>query len=184
MVTYPVPKGAILDASENMLTAQALRGQLNFSRNWTNHRLTILTGAEVRQVKNEGSGSRVYGYDDAILTSVPVDYVTRFPTYIRGTKTTIPNGESFAATLNRYISYYGNLAYTTFLWKRNFLLHWGKYVPPRITISPDGLLIGIAEINAVRLATMTELYSSGRSTKPGMLSWEEICFLQKPMCFL
>ena len=42
----------------------------------------------------------------------------------------------------------------TFLWKRNFLLHWGKYVPPRITISPDDLLIGIAEINAVRLATI------------------------------
>ncbi|SDD77276.1 hypothetical protein [Niabella drilacis] len=42
----------------------------------------------------------------------------------------------------------------TFLWKRNFLLHWGKYVPPRITISPDDLLIGIAEINAIRLATI------------------------------
>lgn len=42
----------------------------------------------------------------------------------------------------------------TLLWKRNFLLHWGKYVPPRITISEDGLLIGIAEINAIRLATI------------------------------
>lgn len=40
------------------------------------------------------------------------------------------------------------------LWKRDFSLHWDKYVPPRISINPNGLLIGIAEINTIRLATI------------------------------
>ncbi|MBZ4190449.1 SusC/RagA family TonB-linked outer membrane protein [Niabella beijingensis] len=111
-VTYALPPGAILNTSQATLTAQALRGQLSFLKTWAKQRLAMLAGAEVRQVKNEGSENRTYGYNDDILTTTPVDYVTRFPTYIRGTKALISNGEGFSSTLNRYISYYGNLAYT------------------------------------------------------------------------
>jgi TonB-dependent starch-binding outer membrane protein SusC len=112
VVTNIVPSGAVLDLSGSRQTAQALRGQLNFSKRWKNHDIVALAGAETRQVKNESNAYRTYGYNDAILTFSNTDYVTRYPTFVRGNLAVIPNNQSFATTDNRYVSYYGNASYT------------------------------------------------------------------------
>jgi hypothetical protein len=68
--------------------------------------------AETRQVLREGDSYRTYGYNDDILTFTPVDFVSYFPTFIQGDLATIPNGQDFSSTLNRYVSYYSNAVYT------------------------------------------------------------------------
>lgn len=117
VVTNMVPSGSILDLSESKQSAQALRGQLNFSKRWKDHDVVALAGAETRQVKNENNTYRTYGYSDDILTFSNVDYVTRYATFVRGNLAVIPNNQSFGSTDNRYISYYGNASYT---WRNNY----------------------------------------------------------------
>lgn len=42
----------------------------------------------------------------------------------------------------------------TLLRERNFLLRWGKYVQPKIAASRDGIILGISEMNSVRVMTI------------------------------
>ena len=111
-VTYIVPNGAIYDLMQSEQTAQAARGQINFSKQWGNHDVVAITGTEVRQIKNESNGGRTYGYNHDILTYTPVDYVTMYPGFVENNMTVVPNGQSFSATNNRFVSYYSNAAYT------------------------------------------------------------------------
>lgn len=110
-VSHNIPKGGILDLSENSLESYDVRGQINFNKSWFQNDITAIIGAEVAQVKGNGHSYTTYGYDDDILTYDNVDFASYYPTLI-GYGGFIPSGRDFSGTLNRTISVYGNAAYT------------------------------------------------------------------------
>lgn len=110
--TNPIPYGGILNLGNSAITSHSGRGQLNFNRDWKQHRIYAIAGAEVREIDNFKNASRLYGYDNEVLNSqLMIDYVTRFPTLPRNTAT-IPTGTTpLTNQLDRYVSYYGNASY-------------------------------------------------------------------------
>lgn len=111
-VDYAVPRGGILDASHSTLQSHNLRGQLQYDRRWKKHQLSALTGGEVRNSTPESNSFRAYGYNDELGTSVNVDLVNPYPTFITGSSGFIPNGTGFSGNTNRFLSSYLNAAYT------------------------------------------------------------------------
>lgn len=112
IVNYIVPLGSILYQSHNSLEAQNFRGQLNFSRSWRDQNLVAILGSEIRQTKNDGNADNTYGYNDDVLTVSNIDFVNPYPTFINGYPQYIPNSLSFSGTFNRFVSLFGNAAYT------------------------------------------------------------------------
>lgn len=112
VVNYAVPLGSILYKGESSLDAQNFRAQLNYSKSWRRQNVTAILGSEIRQGKNDGSNYNVYGYNDDLLTYANVDFVNPYPTYVTGYPQYIPNNMSFSGTLNRYVSLFGNAAYS------------------------------------------------------------------------
>lgn len=111
-VMYPVPKGGIADFATNTTTANNLRAQLTYNHAWGDNEITALAGYENRQTRMQGNSHRVYGYDNDILTTVPVDLVNIYPSYVTGDEFYVPDNSGVDETLNRFISYFANAAYT------------------------------------------------------------------------
>lgn len=112
VVTYIVPRGGILISSNSRQETHNLRGQLNYHTIFKQHELTAIAGAEIRNAKGNSSSSRSYGYNPVILTYSPVDYVNQYPSYVSGALGQVPNDQDFGGTVNRFVSFYGNAAYT------------------------------------------------------------------------
>lgn len=110
--TYKVPKGGILDNSNNLLEAHNSRAQLNYTNTWQQHQLTGVAGADIRETKNSANAYRTYGYNNDILTYGNVDYTITHPVLVTGFPSFIPNAGSMGGNLNRFVSVYTNLAYT------------------------------------------------------------------------
>ncbi|HTN08704.1 SusC/RagA family TonB-linked outer membrane protein [Agriterribacter sp.] len=110
--TYGVPPGAMLGLSHSSVTSHNFRGQLNYDNRWGKHAITAIAGTETRQIVNKSNGNTIYGYNNDILTYTPVDYSNVKPTFITGWGSFIPDGISINETMNRFVSFYGNAAYT------------------------------------------------------------------------
>lgn len=110
-VTYKVPIGGVLDLSGSLLQSQQLRGQLNFNRSWGRQEITAITGGEIRHLNNSGTSSRIYGYNDDILTFGNVDYSTSYPSFVTGTSSFIPGKSSLNDRTNRFLAAYLNASY-------------------------------------------------------------------------
>lgn len=109
-----INEGAILDDLSEKLSTHNLRLQLNYSNKILNDRqLDFLIGAEVRERLSEGSGFRLYGYNDRILTAQSdVDFASRFP--VRpASSLRIPMGYNnrLSGTIDRYFSVYANVGF-------------------------------------------------------------------------
>ena len=113
-IRYPVPRGAILDNNTGNLTAWNFRSQLNFNKRIALHTITALAGWEVREINRDDNGNRKYGYDEEThVFDKLVDYQTLFELNPRrNIKFTVPNGDSYLGVIYRFLSYYGNFAYT------------------------------------------------------------------------
>lgn len=113
---YPVPQGGILQQGENVLTTWNFRSQLNFNHSWMQHSITAIAGIETKQVTSNGNSSQKYGFDPETNSFArTVDYATSFnlnPTPYSGTSPVWNDFEALTGTINRYVSYYGNAAYT------------------------------------------------------------------------
>lgn len=109
---YNIPKGAIFDNENESLVIQNIRGQVNYNKQWKDQEVSILAGAEYRQIKGENNSSRAYGYDPSILTQGTMDYKTKFPDYFTNSQSQIPSGNGFGETTNLNVSIYGNAAYS------------------------------------------------------------------------
>lgn len=107
-----VPPGSILDYYFDAVVANNTRGQINFFRTGHKHTLSAIAGGEIRQINKTGNANTVYGYNDNILTTANVDFVNWYPSYSGGYYSNIPNGLSLDDQLNRFVSVYGNAAYT------------------------------------------------------------------------
>lgn len=114
-VTYKIPIGSILDASNGNIKTNNLRTQLGFNKTFLKHQLSAIAGGEVREIKTDQNYNRFYGYDDDILTSANVDQTIAYPTFIKqsffSSTAFIPSWKGFSGQLNRFISFYSNAAY-------------------------------------------------------------------------
>ncbi|AZB25261.1 MULTISPECIES: SusC/RagA family TonB-linked outer membrane protein [Flavobacteriales] len=110
-LTYNVPKGAILDKTNSQLHINNFRGQLNFNRGFGKHQVSAILGSEVRDSNSQSSNNRYYGYDPNNLSFGMVDLSKRFPIIAGGTAF-IDNLNSLRESTNRFVSVYGNAAYT------------------------------------------------------------------------
>ncbi|NCT73965.1 MAG: SusC/RagA family TonB-linked outer membrane protein [Chitinophagaceae bacterium] len=108
-----IPIGDILDISQSNLNAWNARAQLNFDKSLDKqHSVTMIGGAELREVSNKLRQSRIYGYNSDILTYSNVDYLTQFPLYGNLGNSAIPNGINLAETKSRFVSLFSNAAYS------------------------------------------------------------------------
>ncbi|RZM20861.1 MAG: SusC/RagA family TonB-linked outer membrane protein, partial [Pedobacter sp.] len=109
----PIPLGGIVDGTRTDTEVQNLRGQLSYDRQWGEHELTGIMGAEVRMQDVIRNGNRLYGYDELHATYAIVDYLTPYKRYVSSAYTAlIPNVDSEQQLADRSRSYFSNLAYT------------------------------------------------------------------------
>lgn len=110
-ITYIVPKGGILTASSGINSSYTSRAQVNFDPTWGKHSLVSVAGAEIRQVRNDGTQFTAYGYSEDPLLAATVDFRNRYPHLILGSQQSIPGSPAFGSTVYRFVSYYTNLSY-------------------------------------------------------------------------
>lgn len=113
-LTRNIPYGGILDRSVSDLNAYAIRGQLNYQKQFAqNHELYAIAGTELRQSELNTSSYRAYGYDADLLTTQQTDLINAYPTYdgLLGTLN-IPVSNNDANRNNRFVSLFANAAYT------------------------------------------------------------------------
>jgi TonB-dependent starch-binding outer membrane protein SusC len=111
-IRYPVPLGGILDQPLAELEGHTGRAQVNFNHIWQRHRVSMIGGFEVKQLEQKINENRLYGYNDEVITSTAMDYVTRFPTNPAGTLTAVTYPRAVTNLLDRFLSYYANGSYT------------------------------------------------------------------------
>ncbi|WP_192349407.1 SusC/RagA family TonB-linked outer membrane protein [Algoriphagus sp. Y33] len=112
-LSTPIPGGSRFSHNTGKSYSHNLRANLAYSLKKDFHRLNALGGWEMRDVQGYGDGMVYYGYDDATGLSSPVDNITRFPQYHNpGSRLVIPYDGSHSGTVDRYVSYFANAAYT------------------------------------------------------------------------
>ncbi len=112
---FPAPKGGIRDVGSKEIISHQARVQLNFNKQWSNvHEVSAMTGWEIRDVANKGNGNRYYGYQrDGARVVSSVNYESEYPQYDNPySRSRISGGESVSESLDRFLSYYGNISYT------------------------------------------------------------------------
>ncbi|SIT94053.1 SusC/RagA family TonB-linked outer membrane protein [Pontibacter indicus] len=109
---YRVPVGGILVVSEELIQSQSGRAQLGFNRTWGAHGISAIAGAEARQASTSGHGQRFFGFDENNLTFGQIDPVNFYPLITNGRTSTIQPAQHIRGMENRFLSVYGNAAYT------------------------------------------------------------------------
>lgn len=160
--TYPIPKGGIQDLTNADLSSSALRGQLNYNRDWEKHAVSFIGGEEFRELKNNSGTFRNYGYDNDLLTTAPVAYTVAYPNYVTKSSAVIPYVNTLSQTLNRFVSFYANGAYT----------YLGKYTFSGSMRRDGSNLFGV-ETND----KWTPLWSAGLSWEVSKEAFYKISFL-------
>lgn len=111
------PEGGILEFGNNKQVAHQGRAQIDFKLNdKPNHSIYALIGVEASKRKSRNFTDVLYGYDEEKMTyATQVDYFNRYQTYNNlGSTSFIPSNLSRNRTNNRYVSLFGNGAYTLF----------------------------------------------------------------------
>jgi len=111
-VSRIIPWGAVYDNSTSVLTAQNLRAQLGYTKQWAAHGLDVLAGYEIGDRNTVGQSNRAYGYDEDRLTSALLNYNTLYPNFVTKATGFIPQNAGFSSRTNRFVSAYANMAYT------------------------------------------------------------------------
>lgn len=109
---FPIPKGGIMDISNSTLISQNIRWQLNYNREWAKNSIVFLAGAEMRDLKSQGTGLRYYGYNDLLGTYSNVNYAESFRNFVNGYQSFIESNQALSENLNRFVSLFANAAYT------------------------------------------------------------------------
>jgi TonB-linked SusC/RagA family outer membrane protein len=118
IVKYIVPLGGIRTLNNSNVESQTARGQLNFNKSWNEQDVSIIAGAETRQVKNYSNGNTLYGYYADPLTSATVDMFNIYPNFITGNSATISNNASLSNIVDRFVSTYAN---GSFMFKKRYI---------------------------------------------------------------
>ena len=114
-VVYNLPEGDIYYSEEQVTNAYNFRQQLNVNKMFGDlHSLTWILGQEMRNTKIEYSNETLYGYDDDLLTSQPIDevFLTNGFTGLMNTRGYFSQPRGRSELVNRFVSFYTNVAYT------------------------------------------------------------------------
>lgn len=104
------PYGDILSTDYSRQRNQTFRGQLNYSKKIKEVELNSIAGFEVRENSRNSNSFTFYGYDDEVLTArQQLDYLTYYQVRPVSTSTIPFPGYSLSSTIDRYLSYYGNI---------------------------------------------------------------------------
>lgn len=111
---YNIPKGAIRTQGISNLISYNLRGQLDYKKIFGNHYVSVISGAEMREVETINAGNfTVYGYIEEPLSMASVNYATNYRTLIGGTVLRIPGTPGIGTRLtNRFVSLFSNAQYS------------------------------------------------------------------------
>lgn len=115
VLSYPVPKGGILDLGNLDRNVHNFRAQVNYQQTiGSNHEIAGIAGYEISDTHVVNNQNRLYGYNSTNALNKPVDYMTGFPvsTSIFGNTEQIPFSDKETDLTDRYISYYSNASYT------------------------------------------------------------------------
>ncbi len=110
-VNYIIPPGAIVTVGDNTLSSWNFRGQLNFNKRWLVHKVSMMVGAEAREVKGDGESRTQYGYKDNPVTYANLDLKNNYPNFITGAYQQIGLNPSLVKTNNRFVSFFSNFFY-------------------------------------------------------------------------
>lgn len=113
--TFNIPYGNIYFTSNNITRAYNFRQQLDFNKTFADkHEVTALVGTETRENKNNYENRTLYNYDPDLMTYSLIDQVglsSMGSIWGWGSFTT-QNTAYLLELVNRYVSFYGNAAYT------------------------------------------------------------------------
>lgn len=108
-LTYPVPRGGILNRSQGSAVSHSARTQLDFNKKLGDFTLSTLGGAELKTLDSRGFSDRYYGYNPDLAASQVVDYLTPFPRFTNPNATDrIPFVENQSILADRFYSLYAN----------------------------------------------------------------------------
>jgi len=109
---YNIPYGGTYYIAQSLNTEYALRGQLSLNKAFlSNHHINALVGTEIRQAYAKSDNSTRYGYDQDANTFGAVNPTVYNMTMYGYTQQLGNNLSGIGETRNRYLSYYGNVAY-------------------------------------------------------------------------
>lgn len=113
VIDRPVPEGQIEEQTRQQQLAHNGRIQVNYQHDRGMHSLAALAGFEAREVVTAASAHTLYGYNDELLTSQPVNFNTRFTTFPYNNGNFISGAPVNASYLtDRFASYFANGSYT------------------------------------------------------------------------
>jgi TonB-linked SusC/RagA family outer membrane protein len=114
VLTFPVPRGGILDLETGRSVNHDGRLQANYNAVFGGrHEISAIAGYEVQSLQVTGNAFRAYGYDAEHATMQPVDGINYFGFYDNpAAGNTIPLEQSASDATDHYLSYYANAAYT------------------------------------------------------------------------
>jgi len=109
-----IPLGGLNRVSDNNLTSQTFRGQLNFDKSWGGvHEVNAIAGAEVTSSDASYIFNQYWGYNDETKTyNNQMDLVTPVPTYWYQGTGLIPMETYFSDNNHRTTAQFINAAYT------------------------------------------------------------------------
>ena len=109
----PVPVGSIFSTSARGTTDNTFRAQATYGVSFDDkkHNIDAIAGYEARKQVTEFNRDRKYGYDDQSLIFTQPNLNTLYEDAIFGGQRLINDGETIIYNENRFLSYYGNVAY-------------------------------------------------------------------------
>jgi TonB-dependent starch-binding outer membrane protein SusC len=112
-LSFPIPRAGRLNQRVTNSLSHNLRASVAYSLRKEDHEINALGGWELRDLQTNSDQALYYGYDDVRGLSTPVDYISQFRLYQNpGNLQTIPYQGTHAGLVDRYVSYFGNAAYT------------------------------------------------------------------------
>jgi TonB-linked SusC/RagA family outer membrane protein len=112
-LSFPIPRGGIMDEFVNSYEAHNIRFQLNYDHAFSpENQLNALAGWELRDVEGRVDRTRLYGYDPDKHTGEKVEYNELYLQYYSPTVARIPFQDQHYTTSDRFLSYYANASYT------------------------------------------------------------------------
>src|SRR5699024_7956259 len=109
---YPVPVGGILNQRNSYLNSHRGRVQINYDNRWDENSISAIGGAEISHIVNENNSNAFYGFDNETGRCSEVDFLTSYQRQPTGSRSMIPTNMSFGNSIDRFVSYFANAAYT------------------------------------------------------------------------
>lgn len=113
VTTFNFPLGAVSNLTNTAWYVNNLRSQFDYNQSFGKNAITAIAGAEIRELRTESYTRTSLGYNKDNGTSVSnLNFAQAFSTNPAGSGNLPGLDGSVSGTLNRYISYYSNAAYS------------------------------------------------------------------------